>query len=78
MRRIKTNEEKAAEKIIDAMNNYTLWDSLVGHYLFELSPSEVFDKIVVVAETAMSERDKEIERQQQPQPKLSLDNNPPF
>lgn len=76
MRKVKTNEERAAEKIIDAMNNYTLWDKLVGHYLFQLSPPEVFDKIVVVAETAIQEREDEIVRQQQPQRKLKLD--PPF
>lgn len=73
MRKVKTNEEKTAEKIIDAMNDYTLWEEMVGFYLFELAPSEVFDKIVVVSETAMRERDKEIERQQQPQRKLSDD-----
>lgn len=73
MRKVKTNEEKTAEKIIDAMNDYTLWEEMVGVYLFELAPSEVFDKIVVVSETAMRERDKEIERQQQPQRKLSDD-----
>lgn len=76
MRRVKTNEEKAAEQIINAMNNYTLWEKLVGHYLFQLSPPEVFDKIVVVAETAIQEREDEIVRQQQPPKKLSLD--PPF
>lgn len=73
MRKIKTNEEKTAEKIIDAMNDYTLWEELVGFYLFELAPSEVFDKIVTVSETAIKERDKEIDRQQQPQRKLSED-----
>jgi hypothetical protein len=76
MRRVKTNEEKAAEQIINAMNNYTLWEKLVGHYLFQLSPPEVFDKIVVVAETAIQEREDEIVRQQKPQRKLKLD--PPF
>jgi hypothetical protein len=76
MRRIKTNEEKTAVKIIDAMNNYTLWEPLVGHYLFELSPPEVFDKIVVVAETAIKEREEEIKRQEMPQEKLKL--TPPF
>jgi hypothetical protein len=78
MRKIKTNEEKTAEKIIDAMNDYTLWEELVGFYLFELAPSEVFDKIVVASERAIEERDKEIDRQQQPQRKLTNDNNPPF
>jgi hypothetical protein len=76
MRKIKTNEEKTAEKIIDAMNDYTLWEELVGFYLFELAPSEVFDKIVVASERAIEERDKEIDRQQQPQRKLTAD--PPF
>jgi hypothetical protein len=76
MRKIKTNEEKTAEKIIDAMNDYTLWEELVGFYLFELAPSEVFDKIVIASERAIEERDKEYDRQQQPQRKLTAD--PPF
>jgi hypothetical protein len=76
MRRVKTNEERAAEQIIKAMNDYMLWEKLVGHYLFQLSPPEVFDKIVVVAETAIQEREDEIVRQQKPQRKLKLD--PPF
>lgn len=70
MRKIKTNEEKAAEKIIDAMNDYTLWTELVGVYVFELSPPEIFDKIEIVAEEAMKARDKEIDRQNQPPKKL--------
>lgn len=76
MRRIVTNEEKAALKIIDAVDNSRLWNDLVGVYLFELSPPDLFDKIAYIAQKAINEREKEIERQQQPQPKLSLD--PPF
>jgi hypothetical protein len=76
MRKIKTNEEKTAEKIIDAMNDYTLWEELVGFYLFELAPSEVFDKIVIASERAIEERDKEYDRQQRPKP--IRDSNAPF
>jgi predicted DNA-binding transcriptional regulator len=74
MRKVKTNEEKTAEKIIDALNDYTLWEKLVGYYLFELSPPEIFDKIEVVTTEAIKARDKEIDRQQQPKRKL----DPPF
>ena len=76
MRRVVTNEEKAALKIIDAVDSSRLWNDLVGVYLFELSPPELFDKIVYIAQKANDEREKEIVRQQQPQPKLSID--PPF
>ena len=77
MRKVRTNEEKAAEQIISAMNNYTLWEEMVGFYVFELSPPEIFDKLETVAHEALKARDKEIERQQQ-QPKRKLIPDPPF
>ena len=79
MRRIVTNEEKAAIQIIKAVDNYQLWADLVGFYLFELAPSELFERVEQAVLKAIEEREKEIVRQQQPPRKLIPEpTNPPF
>ena len=76
-----TNEEKAAVQIIRSVDNSLLWTELVGVYIFELAPPELFDRIETVALEAVKARDKEIERQQKPMPKLiptGEHDDPPF
>lgn len=79
MRRIVTNEEKAAIQIIKAVDNSQLWIPLVGVYLFELSPPELFDRLETATLEALKEREKEIARQQLPPRKLIPEReDPPF
>lgn len=58
-----TNEEKAASKLLDIVNDYTLNHNLVGKYLFRIAPSVLYDNLEVVIESAQKAREAEYDRQ---------------
>ena len=50
MGRIKTQDEKAAEKILDALNDYTINTYMIGFHIFEFAPLDLYCKLEEVME----------------------------
>lgn len=76
MGRIKTQNEKAAEKILDALNDYTVDTYMIGFHIVHFAPLDLFGKLEEVMDgvdlaikTEEERQEKYLERQRQ---------NPPF
>jgi hypothetical protein len=45
-----TNDEKAAQKILDAVNDYTLNTYMIGFHIFQFAPMDLYVKLEEVME----------------------------
>lgn len=57
MRRILTNEEKAAKKIATVVNDITLDLDFVGVYLARSEPTISYNRLMLIAESAEFEKE---------------------
>ena len=57
-----TDEEKAAKKIISVVNDFTLDLDATGKYLAEISSAVLYNRFIVIAESAIETKEAKDDR----------------
>jgi len=57
MRKIKTEEEKSANKIIDIVSDLRLDLDKIGYHIAEYAPTTVYNRLLIIAEAAEFEKE---------------------
>jgi hypothetical protein len=58
MRKLKSTEEKVAEKIAQLINNLTLDLDEVGKYFARFLPTTLYNRLMIIAESAEWEKEQ--------------------
>ena len=64
MRKLKSREEKVAEKIAQLLDSLTLDLEQVGKYIARFLPTTIYNRLLIIAEAA------EWEKEEQDEPKI--------
>lgn len=62
MKKIKTKEERVAKSLIELVNDFTLDLDAVGRYVAEQSPSVLYNRLDVVADSARDKKEEMYDR----------------